>query len=61
MVHSELKRPGVTQRLLLEEYRVTEPNGCSLTRFSELFGAWRGQLCSVMRQHRVAGEKMLVD
>ena len=61
MVHRELKRPGVTQRLLWEEYRATEPNGYSLSRFCELYGAWRGRLSSVMRQHHVAGEKLFVD
>ena len=60
MVHRELKRPGVTQRLLWEEYLATEPNGYSLSRFCELYGAWRGRLSSVMRQHHVAGEKMFV-
>ena len=61
MVHRELKRSGVTQRLLWEEYRATEPDGYSLSRFCELYGAWRGQLSSVMRQRHIAGEKMFVD
>ena len=61
VIHRELKRPGVTQRLLWEEYRATEPDGYSLSRFCELYGAWRGQLSATMRQRHVAGEKMFVD
>lgn len=61
VIHRELKRPGVTQRLLWEEYRATEPDGYSLSRFCELYGAWRGRVSAVMRQRHIAGEKMFVD
>ena len=61
VIHRELKRPGVTQRLLGEEYRASEPDGYSLSRFCELYGAWRGRVSAVMRQRHIAGEKMFVD
>jgi transposase len=60
-VHAELKRPGVTLRLLWEEYRDAHPDGYSLSRFCELSQAWRGHLSPVMRQTHRAGEKMFVD
>jgi transposase len=61
LVHAELKRPGVTLRLLWEEYRGTHLDGYSLSRFCELYQAWRGHLAPVMRQTHCAGEKMFVD
>jgi transposase len=60
-VHAELKRPGVTLRLLWEEYRIEQPDGYGLSRFCELYLLWRGRLSPVMRQHHVAGEKLFVD
>ena len=60
-VHAELKRPGVTLRLLWEEYRIEQPDGYGLSRFCELYQLWRGRLSPVMRQHHVAGEKLFVD
>ncbi len=61
LVHAELKRPGVTLRLLWEEYRSAHPDGYSLSRFCELYQAWRGRVAPVMRQSHRAGEKMFVD
>ena len=60
-VHAELKRPGVTLRLLWEEYRIEQPDGYGLSRFCELYQLWRGRRSPVMRQHHVAGEKLFVD
>jgi transposase len=60
-VHTELERPGVTLRLLWEEYRIEQPDGYGLSRFCQLYQLWRGRLSPVMRQHHVAGEKLFVD
>ncbi|MTH94850.1 IS21 family transposase [Roseibium sp. RKSG952] len=60
-VHSELRRKGVTLRLLWEEYRNVFPDGYSYSRFCELYGAWEGRLSPVMRQRHPAGEKLFVD
>ncbi len=43
LAHRELKRPGVTQRLLWEEYRATEPNGYSLSRYVAARLMWASQ------------------
>ena len=42
-VHAELKRPGVTLRLLWEEYRNEQPDGYGYSRFCELYQLWRGR------------------
>ena len=55
-VHAELRRPGVTLRLLWEEYRGEHPDGYGLSRFSQLYQQWRGRLSPSMRQNHVAGE-----
>ena len=60
-IHRELKRPGVTLRLLWEEYRAANPEGYGYSRFCELFCAWEGRLSPTMRQSHVAGEKLFVD
>jgi transposase len=60
-IHRELKRPGVTLRLLWEEHRAVHPEGHGYSRFCELFRAWEGRLSPTMRQSHVAGEKLFVD
>jgi transposase len=60
-VHSELKRKGVTLRLLWEEYREREPRGYGYSRYCELYGRWRGRADLSMRQVHRAGEKLFVD
>ena len=49
-IHRELKRPGVTLRLLWEEHRAVHPEGYGYSRFCELFRAWEGRLSPTMRQ-----------
>ena len=60
-IHSELKRKGVTLRLLWEEYREKEPRGYGYSRYCELYGQWRGRTDLSMRQVHRAGEKLFVD
>ena len=61
VVHQEMRRKGVTLRLLWEEYRSLHPGSYSYTRFCELYQAWRGRLHPTMRQLHKAGEKLFVD
>ena len=61
MVHSELKRKGVTLTLLWEEYQALHPGGYRYSRFCDLYRDWRGKLTTSMRQVHKAGEKMFVD
>lgn len=61
MVHRELRRQGVTLRLLWEEYRADIPEGYGYSRFCELYGIWKGRVSPVMRQVHPAGERLFVD
>lgn len=61
-IHQELRRKGVTLQLLWEEYRQSHPKeGCSYSRFCELYQAWAGTLDPILRQVHLPGQKMFVD
>ena len=60
-VHQELRRPGVTRRLLWEEYRQNHPDGYAYTQFCEYYQRFRAQLEPSLRQPYKAGEKLFVD
>lgn len=55
-VQGQLKKKGVTRRLVWQEYRAEEPTGYGYSRFCELYDAWRRQLEPVMRLDHTAGE-----
>ena len=59
--HRELRRAGVTLRLLWDEYRGVHPDGYGYSQFCEHYRRWKGKLSPTMRQTHVAGEKMFVD
>ena len=60
-IHAELHRPGVTRQLLWQEYIERDPDGCSYSRFCELYAEWLGHSRIAMRQVHRAGEKLFVD
>lgn len=60
-VHEELRRKGVTLRLLWQEYRQAHPTGYGYSRFCELYERWAATLDPVLRQVHPPGEKMFVD
>lgn len=60
-IHIELRRKGVTLRLLHEEYFVANSNGYGYTKFVELYNAWAERQRVTMRQLHKAGEKCFVD
>lgn len=62
-IHIELRRTGVTLRLLHEEYVLAHPNSSpyGYTKFVELYNAWADRLKITMRQVHKAGEKCFVD
>ena len=60
-IHQELRRKGVTLALLWQEYKAVHPDGYQHSRFCQLYQQWASQLEPVLRQHYVAGEKLLVD
>jgi transposase len=55
-VHAQLKKKGVTRRLLWEEYRAAHADGYGYSRYCDLYQAWRAQLEPVMRLNHTAGE-----
>lgn len=61
VLHSELKRKGVTLSLLWEEYKAGHPEGYQYSQFCEMYRRWRGMLSVWMRQTHKAGEKLFVD
>lgn len=62
LVHQELKRKGVTQHLLWEEYAAKYPERhYSYTRFTELYQGYRRTPRLSMRQTHRAGEKLFAD
>ena len=60
-IYRELRRKGVTLRLLWQEYRRDYPDGYQYSRFCERYRRWEGKLDVVLRQPHRAGEKMFVD
>ena len=57
----ELRRPGVTMRLLHHEYLEQNPGGYGYTRFCDSLREWRKLRRLSMRQEHRAGEKLFVD
>src|SRR5574340_866242 len=60
-LHRDLRRKGVTLGLLWQEYRAAHPAGYGYSQFCALYHLWANTLEPVLRQHYVAGEKLLVD
>jgi len=60
-VHIELRRTGVTLRLLHEEYLQAHPTGYGYTQYVAFYNAWAERQRVVMRQVHKAGDKCFVD
>jgi len=60
-VHQELRRKGVTQMLLWQEYRSAHPDGFEYSWFCDHYRVFRAAVDVVMRQTHRAGEKLFVD
>jgi transposase len=61
VVHAELRRKGVTRRLLWLEYRERHPKGLGYSQFCEHYASWEGHLKPSLRILHKAGEKCFVD
>lgn len=57
----ELKKPGVTLRLLHLEYREAHPDGYGYTQFCDHYRRWKKRQRLVMRQTHRVGEKLFSD
>lgn len=60
-VHQELRKKGVTRRLLWKEYREGELGGYGYSQFCERLNRWAKALVPVLRVPHKGGEKMFVD
>ncbi|MBM3271577.1 MAG: hypothetical protein FJZ01_28410 [Candidatus Sericytochromatia bacterium] len=60
-LHAELRRPGVTLRLLWEEYFAANPEGYRYTQFCVRYREWLARQKPWMRQTHVGGDKLFVD
>jgi len=60
-IHRELKRTGVTLRLMWEEYRAVHVDGYRYSQFCEIYRRWAKKLKPSMRQVYRAGEKTFTD
>jgi transposase len=61
IIHTELRRKGVTLRLLWLEYRELHLDGYGYSQFCEHYSRWVGRLKPSMRFNHTAGEKCFVD
>lgn len=59
--HMELKKKGVTRMLLWQEWRATQPDCVSYSRYCELYDEWSKKQRLSMRQVHKAGERLFVD
>ena len=57
----ELKKPGVTRRILWEEYKTSCPDGYSYTQFCEHFSRYNKRNQATMHFDHRAGEYLQVD
>lgn len=60
-IHKELKKKGVTLKLLWEEYIGSNPGEYSYSQFCHLYRKFRRCLDPVMRHAHKAGEKTFID
>ena len=60
-IHKELRRRGVTLRLLWQEHRESHPTGYAYTQFCHHYRQWTKTVETSMRQVHRAGEKLFVD
>jgi transposase len=60
-IHIELRRPGVTLRLLHEEYLQAHRDGYGYTQYVAHYREWAERQRVTMRQVHKAGEKVFVD
>jgi transposase len=61
LVHQELRKKGVTRRLLWQEFKEEDPDFLGYSQFCELFRRWGKELHPSMRVPHKAGEKLYVD
>ena len=57
----EIKKTGVTQRLLWKEYKERHPDGYQFSQFRYWYLEWRKEVSPVMHFNHKAGDKLFID
>jgi len=57
----ELKRKGMTRKILWEEYIKNHPDGYGNCRFNQLFAKWRSRPVPILHKEHIAGDKLYID
>jgi len=60
-IDKELRRRGVTRKLLWEEYRKKYPDGVSRQEFNKRFCKWKRRIVPIMHQEHIEGDKLFID
>lgn len=60
-IEKELRRVGVTRRLLWQEYKAKHPDGYMITQFCHYFRQWQRQSNVTMHVEHKAGDKLFLD
>jgi len=60
-MEKELRKPGVTRKLLWNEYIQQFPDGYQLSQFNHLFLRWRGTEKPAFKIEHKAGDKVYID
>ena len=60
-MEKELKKTGVTQQLMWEEYYKKHPDGLRISQFCEHYLRWSKRVNPVMHMNHKAGDKLFVD
>ncbi len=60
-IDKQLKRKGVTQQMMWEQYRLEYPDGLGSSQFGYYYSIWKQQVNPVMHLEHKAGDKLYVD
>ena len=60
-IDKALKKKGVTQLVLWQEYKRNYPDGLGRSRFNYYFSKWKDQVNPTMHMEHKAGDKLYVD
>jgi transposase len=61
IIDKELRRKGVTRKLLWEEYRKKYPEGLSRQEFLKQFAKWKRRIIPIMHREHIEGDKLFID
>jgi transposase len=57
----ELKKKGVTRKMLWGDYKLKHPDGFGASQFKRYFAQWKDQVNPTMHMEHKAGDKLYVD